>query len=284
MIVQVSQAMDGRLELYSAKSEVQLKHIYEPQPGVFLAETANVIERALNAGYQVESMLIENRFLSGECDCDSLSQQVRELVHRVGDVPVYTADLDTISKICGFRQSRGILAIVRRKPLPAVETILAHAQKVAVLEDVENPTNVGAIFRSAAGLGFDALLLANGCTDPLYRRAVRVSMGTAFQVPWTAVSDRPGYWPGEGMQLLHDMGFKTVAMALSDRAVSLDDPILKQGEKLAVLLGNEENGLQEETQTLANHVCMIPMWNGVDSLNVAAASAVTFWELGKRIF
>ena len=247
------------LDVYARTSEVQLLRYYEPEPGIFIAESPKVIERALNAGYQPISFLVEHKDLEGEA---------REILKQYPDVPVYTAEYELLVKLTGFALTR-------------VEEICRNASRIAVLENVVNPTNIGAIFRSAAALHMDAVLLTGGCSDPLYRRAARVSMGTVFQIPWTYF-DKKTVWPQDGMQILQNLGFKTAAMALRDDSVGIDDKALRSEEKLAVILGTEGDGLASQTIADCDYTVKIPMSHGVDSLNVAAASAVAFWELGHR--
>ena len=206
--------------------------------------------------------------------------QAKDIVSRCGDIPVYTSTLDVLTQLTGFQLTRGVLCAMHRKPLPAVEEVLRGARRIAVLEDVMNPTNVGAIFRSAAALGMDAVLLTPACCDPLYRRAVRVSMGTIFQIPWTRIGSEMSDWPDAGIHILHSFGFKTAAMALSDDSVSVSDPHLMNEDKLAIILGTEGDGLSDGTIANCDYTVKIPMSHGVDSLNVAAASAVAFWQLG----
>lgn len=252
------------LDVYARLSERELLRCDEPLEGLFIAESPKVITRALDAGYEPTSLLLEPKHIEGEA---------RELVARC-DVPVYTAPLDVLTKLVGFRLTRGVLCAMRRKPEPPLAEVCASARRVAVLEDVMNPTNVGAIFRSAAALGMDAVLLTRGCADPLYRRAARVSMGNVFLVPWTRVG---ADWSGA----LRCLGFKTAAMALSDESVPLGDPTVAAEPRLAVVLGTEGDGLAAKTIADCDYTVRIPMRRGVDSLNVAAASAVAFWELGK---
>ena len=260
------------LDVYARTSEVQLLRYYEPEPGIFIAESPKVIERALNAGYQPISFLVEYKDLEGEA---------REILKQYPDVPVYTAEYELLVKLIGFALTRGMLCAMRRNPLPPVEEICRNASRIAVLENVVNPTNIGAIFRSAAALHMDAVLLTGGCSDPLYRRAARVSMGTVFQIPWTYF-DKKTVWPQDGMKILQKLGFKTAAMALRDDSVGIDDKALRSEEKLAVILGTEGDGLASQTIADCDYTVKIPMSHGVDSLNVAAASAVAFWELGHR--
>jgi tRNA G18 (ribose-2'-O)-methylase SpoU len=219
------------------------------------------------------SLLMERRHIEG---------QAREVVARCGEIPLFTAELPVLTELTGFPLTRGVLCAMRRRPLPTVEEICAGAKRVAVLENIMNPTNLGAIFRSAAALGMDAVLLTPACCDPLYRRSVRVSMGTVFQVPWTYLGEHVEDWPERGMERLRAMGFRTAAMALRDDSVSVDDPALMAEERLAVVLGTEGEGLSNETIADCDYTVRIPMSHGVDSLNVAAASAVAFWQLGRR--
>lgn len=259
------------LDVYARISEVQLLRYYEPDPGLFVGESLKVIDRALTAGYEPVSFLVEHKELEGEAGV---------LVTKYPEIPVYTAEYEVLAKLTGYAMTRGVLAVMRRKELPSVEEVCQNARRIAVLENVVNPTNIGAIFRSAAALHMDAVLLSPGCCDPLYRRAARVSMGTVFQIPWTSF-DKKISWPGQGMELLWKMGFKTAAMALRKDTVGIDDPALLGEPKLAVFLGNEGDGLLSETIEHSDYRVCIPMSHGVDSLNVAAASAVAFWELGK---
>ena len=258
------------LDVYARTSEVQLLRYYEPEPGIFIAESPKVIERALHAGYQPVSFLVEHK---------DLEREAGEILKKYPDVPVYTAEYEVLVKLTGFALTRGMLCAMRRNPLPLAEEICRNASRIAVLENVVNPTNIGAIFRSAAALHMDAVLLTGGCSDPLDRRAARVSMGTVFQIPWTYF-DKKTAWPGEGMQLLKNMGFKTAAMALRDDSVGIDNQALQAEEKLAIVLGTEGDGLSSQTIADCDYTVKIPMSHGVDSLNVAAASAVAFWELG----
>lgn len=259
------------LDAYARVSELQLLRYYEPKPGLFIGESPKVIERALNAGYEPVSFLVEHRNLKGEAS---------ELLSRFPELPVYTAEYEVLTKLTGYALTRGILCLMKRKSLPSVKEVCKNARRIAILENVVNPTNVGAIFRSAAALHMDAVLLTPGCSDPLYRRAARVSMGTVFQIPWTFF-DKKISWPEKGMEILRDLGFKTAAMALCDDSVGIDAPELLKEEKLAVILGTEGDGLAAQTIADCDYTVKIPMSHGVDSLNVAAASAVAFWELGK---
>lgn len=266
-IIEITDFSNPELDIYARLNENQLRTYYEPKPGIFIAESPNVIERALIGGYEPISLLIEK---------NQLDSSAKKIIDRIGQVPVFTAETEVISKLTGFAMTRGLLCSMRRKPLPSVSDICANARRIAVLENVMNPTNVGAIFRSAAALGMDAVLLTPGCSDPLYRRASRVSMGTVFQIPWTGIEET------NTVQTLKNLGFQTAAMALSDIAVDIDDPQLMSAEKLAVFLGTEGDGLSRQTITDCDYTVCIPMAHGVDSLNVAAASAVAFWQLCRK--
>ena len=254
------------LDVYARLTEAQLLNRHNLKEGLFIAESPKVIDRALNAGCVPVSILVEKSHLRGE----SL-----EVILRCGDIPVYTAHFDVLTQLTGYQLTRGMLCAMRRPALPAVEEVLRSARRVAVLEDVMNPTNLGAIFRSAAALGMDAVLLTPACSNPLYRRSARVSMGTVFQVPWTYLDEN---W----LDTLREAGFKTCAMALRDDSYSVDDPALRKVERLAVVLGTEGDGLADSTIAGCDYTVKIPMYHGVDSLNVAAASAVAFWELRPR--
>lgn len=272
-IIPIMDFMAPELDVYARLSENQLYHLYEPDAGIFIAESPNVIERALNAGYEPLSFLAETRELYGDA---------QRILMRCEHTPVYTAEFEILTRLTGFALTRGLLCAMRRKPLPTLEAVCAGARRIAVMERVMNPTNVGAIFRSAAALGMDAVLLTPGCSDPLYRRAARVSMGTVFQIPWTYLYEKICSWPEEGQKNLRKLGFRTAAMALKQDSVSVDHPALMAEERLAIVLGTEGDGLSEKTIADCDYTVMIPMAHGVDSLNVAAASAVAFWELGKR--
>lgn len=260
------------LDIYARIKEVVLLNRAKPEDGIFIAESPKVIERALDSGCEPISILMEERHIEGEG---------KSVLERCGDIPVYTAEFDVLKELTGFPLTRGMLCAMRRPAPLSLQQVCENATRLAILEDVVNPTNVGAIFRSAAALGMDAVILTQACSDPLYRRAIRVSMGTVFQIPWTYV-DKSVEWPDEGMKFLHDMGFKTAAFALKDDSVGIDDPQLMSEEKLAVLLGTEGDGLATETITDCDYTVKIPMSHGVDSLNVAAASAVAFWQLGNH--
>lgn len=271
-IIEINDFSAPELDIYARTSEVQLLRYNEPAPGFFIAESPKVIERACNAGYEPVSFLVEHKDLEGEA---------KELLERFPEIPVYTAEYETLVKMTGYALARGMLCVMRRRALSSIEEICQNARRIAILENVVNPTNIGAIFRSAAALHMDAVLLTSGCSDPLYRRASRVSMGTVFQIPWTYF-DKKISWPDTGMQTLRVLGFKTVAMALRDDSFSIDDPQLHAEEKLAIVLGTEGDGLASDTIADCDYTVKIPMSHGVDSLNVAAASAVAFWELGKK--
>lgn len=268
-IIQITDFQAPELDVYARLTEAQLLNRQEPKKGLFIAESPKVIERALDAGCEPVSILVEQSHIRGE----SL-----DTILRCGDIPVYTAEIDVLTQLTGFRLTRGMLCAMRRPKLPSVEEVCGNARRIVILEDIMNPTNVGAIFRSAAALGMDAVLLTPACSNPLYRRSARVSMGTVFQVPWTYLEG----WPQPAMSYLRQMGFKTAAMALSDDSVSIDDPRLLHEEKLAVVLGTEGDGLADCTISDCDYTVRIPMYHGVDSLNVAAASAVAFWELRAR--
>ncbi len=271
-IIKIKEFDAPELDVYARLPEVQLLRYYEPQPGLFIAESPKVIERALDAGYEPVSLLMEERHIETEGS---------KVIPKCGDIPVYTAEFEVLTRLTGFKLTRGMLGVMRRKRLPDIRQIITEKRRIAVLENVVNPTNVGAIFRSAAALGMEAVLLTAGCSDPLYRRASRVSMGTVFQVPWTMMDAKSCIWPQDAMAILKEEGFKTAAMALKEDTVSIDAPELLKEDKLAVILGTEGDGLADSTIADCDYTVKIPMMHGVDSLNVAAASAVAFWELGK---
>lgn len=271
-IIEITDLNTPELDIYARLTENQLLHYYEPAPGLFIAESPKVVERALDAGCIPCSILIENKHLDGEA---------RSIIERCGDIPVYTADFDVLTNLTGFPLTRGMLCAMHRPKLPTVEEVCAGAQRIAVLENVMNPTNIGAIFRSAAALGMDAVLLTPACSNPLYRRAIRVSMGTVFQIPWTFL-DESSTTDTSYIARLKELGFQTAAMALKDNSTTIDDPRLSAADKLAVILGTEGDGLADSTITDCDYTVLIPMAHGVDSLNVAAASAVAFWELSKH--
>ena len=272
-IIEITDLNASELDIYARLSEVQLLHIYEPNGGLFIAESPKVIERALDSGCIPHSILVEKKHLKGEA---------KDIIARCGNTPVYTAEFDVLTKLTGFQLTRGMLCAMHRPELPTIEEVCANARRIAILENVVNPTNIGAIFRSAAALNMDAVLLTPACSNPLYRRAIRVSMGTVFQIPWTFIGDEASEWPTKGIQKLRELGFKTAAMALNDNSVSIDNPQLLSEEKLAIILGTEGDGLADTTIADCDYTVKIPMSHGVESLNVAAASAVAFWQLGAR--
>lgn len=262
------------LDVYARLTEAQLLNKDRPEDGLFIAESPKVISRALDGGYEPVSILVEKKQVLEDAETIAV-------LGKCGNVPVYTAEFEVLTKLTGFKLTRGMLCAMKRRRLPGLQEICNGCDRIAVLENVMNPTNVGAIFRSAAALHMDAVILTGGCSNPLYRRASRVSMGTVFQIPWTFV-DNSVIWPEEGMKILRELGFKTAAMALKEDSASIDDPELMKEDKLAVILGTEGDGLAPETIADCDYTVMIPMSHGVDSLNVAAASAVAFWQLGKR--
>ena len=272
-IVEVTDLTRPELDVFTRLTEAQLRNRLEPEKGIFIAESPKVIARALDAGCVPVSLLMERRHIDGDA---------ADIIARCGGVPVFAAEREVLAKLTGFALTRGVLCAMRRPKLPSVEELCADAHRVAVLEGIVDPTNVGAIFRSAAALHMDAVLVTPTCCDPLYRRAARVSMGTIFQVPWTRIGDKASDWPHPGLERLNALGFQTAAMALSDRAIGIEDSVLKEADKLAIVLGTEGDGLAEETIARCDHTVCIPMSHGVDSLNVAAASAVAFWELRYR--
>lgn len=278
MIVEVSSLDDPRLDVYARLSDLQLRSRFEPEKGVFIAESDKVIGMALDAGCEPLSLLMEPKWLN------ALSSLVDRMEAEHPEAPIFVAPQEELGRLVGYDLTRGALGAFRRPVLRSVEEVAAGARRIAVLEEITNYTNVGAIFRSAAGLGMDAVLLTPGCCDPLYRRALRVSMGTALQVPWARIGreGRGSSWAKEGVLQLHDLGFSLVAMALSEDAVPLDDPRLAALDRLAVVLGTEGDGLSRATLARCDWTARIPMSHGVDSLNVAAASAVAFWELRVR--
>ena len=272
-VIEITDFQAPELDVYARLTEAQLMNRAQPQNAMFIAESPKVIERALDAGCVPISMLLERKHIEG---------QASEVIARCGDIPVYTSTLDILTQLTGFKLTRGVLCAMYRPQQPTVEEICQNARRVAVLENIMNPTNLGAIFRSAAALGIDGVLLTPACTDPLYRRSVRVSMGTVFQIPWAYIGEELEQWPHPGMERLRELGFRTAAMALRDDSVSIDDPQLMAEEKLAIVLGTEGDGLADDTIANCDYTVRIPMSHGVDSLNVAAASAVAFWQLGTR--
>ena len=271
-IIEITDFEAPELDIYARLSEGQLLNRHEPEKGLFIAESPKVIERALDAGCAPVSLLLEKKHIDG---------QAKDIVARCENIPVYTAEFDVLTKLTGFKLTRGALCAMRRPQLPSIENVCSGARRIAILENVMNPTNVGAIFRSAAALNIDTVLLTPACSNPLYRRAIRVSMGTVFQIPWTFIGDAMDQWPYPGLSLIKNLGFKTAAMALSDDSVSIDAPELMAEEKLAIILGTEGEGLASCTIADCDYTVKIPMSHGVDSLNVAAASAVAFWQLGR---
>ena len=284
-IIEITDFSDPRLDIYARLREAQLLHYNEPKPGLFIAESPRVIERALDAGCVPVSLLLERKHMEEQVRglilrCDTVFRKASEKTEK--GIPVFTADFTVLSKLTGFPLTRGALCTMYRPPMPDPAKICSGARRIAVLENITNPTNVGAIFRSAAALCIDAVLLTPACSDPLYRRAIRVSMGTVFQIPWTFLDDDSVKWPESGMEFLHSLGFKSAAMALREDSLSIEDPRLAAEEKLAIVLGSEGDGLCAATITNCDYTVRIPMARGVDSLNVAAASAVAFWQLRVR--
>ena len=306
-IIEIKDLDAPELQIYYNLNEAQLFHYFEPKPGIFIAESPKVIKRALDAGCVPMSFLMEKKHVKTQAKeilarCEKLqSQDIKQTdkmeaengnssmaaEHDIPvctaecEIPVYIAEIEVLAKITGYQLTRGMLCAMYRPTLPSVEQICKNARRVAILENVVNPTNVGAIFRSAAALGMDAVLLTSACADPLYRRASRVSMGTVFQIPWTYF-DKNACWPDGAMDVLHKLGYKTAAMALRDDSVSIDDEKMMAEEKLAIVLGTEGDGLADHTIADCDYTVKIPMTHGVDSLNVAAASAVAFWQLGMK--
>ena len=272
-IIEITDFHAPELDPYARLTQNQLRNRLEPEKGIFIAESPKVIDRALDAGYKPVSLLMERKQITGPA---------AGILSRCGDAPVYTADREMLAELTGFELTRGVLCAFRRPAPRPVEELCKNARRVAVLEGIVDSTNVGAILRSAAALNMDVVLINPSCCDPLCRRAVRVSMGTVFQVPWGQLGETPADWPEKGMDILHSLGFKTAAMALSDRSVSIDDEQLAKEPKLAIVLGTEGDGLAAGTIASCDYTVRIPMSHGVDSLNVAAASAVAFWQLGKQ--
>ena len=272
-IIEITDFSAPELDVYARLTEAQLLNRFEPAKGMFIAESPKVIQRALDGGCEPVSLLMERK------DIDNAA---REIIAQCGNIPLYTADRDVLTQLTGFQLTRGVLCAMRRPPLKTVQEVTAGASRIVILENVMNPTNVGAIFRSAAALGMDAVLLTPGCSDPLYRRSARVSMGTVFQIPWTFLGSNIEDWPQPGMAQLKELGFATAAMALDDNSISIDDTILSEQKRLAIILGSEGDGLTQSTIAQCDYTVKIPMYHGVDSLNVAAASAVAFWQLRKK--
>lgn len=269
-MIEITDFNAPELDIYARLNESQLLHLYEPENGIFIAESPIVIERALDAGYEPISLLLEKKHID---------TQAHDIILRCKDIPVFTADFDVLTQLTGFPLTRGALCAMRRTSLPAIEDICSKARRIAVLENIVNPTNIGAIFRSAAALNVDALLLSPACSNPLYRRSIRVSMGTVFQIPWTYLPCADNTCVANDLSQLKSMGFATAAMALTDKSVSIKDKALLSEEKLAIVLGTEGQGLSQQTIENCDYTVKIPMSHGVDSLNVAAASAVAFWQL-----
>ena len=267
-IIKINDLNLPELDIYSRLSEVQLLRYYEPNPGIFIAESPKVIERALNAGYTPLSFLMEEKHIDTEG---------KDILARCENVPVYTSSFETLTQLTGFQLTRGMLCAMKRNPLPSIEKICENTHRIAILDNINNPTNVGAIFRSAAAMNMDAILLTPNCSDPLYRRSARVRMGCDFQIPWTFMNadDSNTHYVNH----LKELGFKTAALALTDNSVSIDSPLLAAESRLAIVMGTEGDGLPAETIAATDYVARIPMAYGVDSLNVAAAAAVAFWEL-----
>ena len=284
-VIEIKDFNAPELDIYARCTEARLLNKDHPEEGMFIAESPKVIGRALDAGYEPLSVLVEKKQMEE-------NEETIQIMNRFDDtkVSIFTADFEMLTKLTGFKLTRGMLCAMRRKPLRKFQDLCDGINRIAILENVQNPTNVGAIFRSAAALNMEAVLLSPGCSDPLYRRASRVSMGTVFQIPWTFIRDsnemrckREVIWPKQAIAELKKLGYKTAALALTDDSVSIDDSELMKEEKLAVILGNEGEGLESETIALCDYTVKIPMTHGVDSLNVAAASAVAFWQLGKII-
>lgn len=271
-IIEITDFSAPELDVYARLTEAQLLNRFEPKKGMFIAESPNVIDRALDAGCRPVSMLLERKHID---------TQAKDVIARCGDIPVYTAEPEILTKLTGFHLTRGVLCAMYRPPKQTVEEVCKGARRIAVLENVVNPTNVGAIFRSAAAMNMDAVLLTPACCDPLYRRSVRVSMGTVFQIPWAWIGEGIADWPEAGMAHLRSLGFQTAAMALKEDTLSIADPRLAAVEKLAIILGTEGEGLKDRTIASCDYSVKIPMYHGVDSLNVAAAAAVAFYQLGK---
>ena len=284
-VIEIKDFNAPELDIYARCTEARLLNKDHPEEGMFIAESPKVIGRALDAGYEPLSVLVEKKQMEE-------NEETSQIMNRFDDprVSIFTADFEVLTKLTGFKLTRGMLCAMRRKPLRKFQDLCDGINRIAILENVQNPTNVGAIFRSAAALNMEAVLLSPGCSDPLYRRASRVSMGTVFPIPWTFIRDsnemrckREVIWPKQVIAELKKLGYKTAALALTDDSVSIDDSELMKEEKLAVILGNEGEGLENETIALCDYTVKIPMTHGVDSLNVAAASAVAFWQLGKII-
>ena len=273
-IIKITDFNAPELDIYARLTENQLLNRHEPEKGIFIAESPKVIERALDFGCEPISILVEEKHIEG---------QAKDIIARCNNIPVFTAEFDVLTKLTGFQLTRGMLCAMRRPVLPTVKDVCLNANRIAVLESVMNPTNVGAIFRSAAALGIDAILLTPDCSNPLYRRAIRVSMGTVFQIPWTFINKENNENINHSyVRDIQSLGFKTAALALTDNSVSIEDNTLLSEDKLALILGSEGEGLSSDTISLSDYTVKIPMYHGVDSLNVAAASAVAFWQLRNK--
>lgn len=272
-IIEIDAFNAPELDIYARLTENQLLNRHEPDKGMFIAESPKVIERALNAGCIPVSLLLEKKHING---------QAKNIIAHCKNIPVYTAEFDILTKLTGFELTRGALCAMYRPKFPSIEDICKNARRIAILENIMNPTNIGAIFRSAAALNMDAVLLTPACSNPLYRRAIRVSMGTVFQIPWTFIGEKSEDWTINGIQKLRHLGFKTAAMALCEESVNIDNPKLMVEDKLAIILGTEGDGLAKTTIADCDYTICIPMSHDVDSLNVAAASAIAFWQLGKQ--
>lgn len=273
-IIEITDLSDSNLDLYFRLTENQLRNRKNELEGVFIAESKTVVTLALDAGYQPISLLLQR---------SQIENRGKELIERCPNIPIYTADDELLSQMTGFSLSRGVIAAMKRPVLPSASEICKNAKRIVILENIADSTNVGAIIRSAAALGIDGILITPSCSDPLLRRSARVSMGTVFQIPWTYIG-KADEWPEKSMDLLHSFGFKTVSMALTDKSISIDNPTLKKEERLAIIMGTEGNGLKPDTIRLCDYTVKIPMYHNVDSLNVAAASAVAFWELRSQNF
>ncbi|MEE1200761.1 MAG: RNA methyltransferase [Christensenellales bacterium] len=272
-IVEIADLRNPALEVYARLTNGQLRRMDDASEGVMVVESFKAIEHALDAGCTPLSMLMERKHVEGSA---------RSILQRCPSMTVYTGEREVLESLTGYALTRGILCAMKRPVLPTVEETVVNGRRIAVLEKIGDPTNVGAIFRSAAGLGVDAILVTSDCCDPLHRRAIRVSMGTVFQIPWSRLGEGAGDWAGSGVDRLKGLGFTTVSLALTEDSLEIDDPRLQRAEKLAVVLGAEGDGLAETTIAGCDYTVRIPMLNGVDSLNVAAASAVAFWQLRER--
>lgn len=271
-IIEVTDLSIRDLEIFSMYSEAQLRNVQSPENAIFLAESPKVIEAALDAGCEPVALLLERKLIDG---------QAKDIIFQCDGIPIYTADESVLTQITGYHLTKGAMCAMKRPPMETMDNICRNAHRIVIIDSITNVTNEGAIFRSAAALGMDAVLLTPTCCNPLNRRTVRVSMGTVFQIPWAYVDINPACWPSIGIDKLHHLGFKTVAMALSNHAININDPKLSAIDKLAVIMGTEGDGLSMETIEACDYVARIPMFHGVDSLNVAAASAVAFWQLQK---